>query len=405
LAQFTFEISRLGGLGDGSGTYEDSQYFVPKSTVGDILKVNTTDSQGGQRRAEIVEIVKAGPNRVAAPCPHFTACGGCALQHLDHDAYQNFKKSIVTTALGYGGFPEVEPIIHFLPANTRRRTEFKIENRQLAYVAAKSHTKVPINSCLILIPELQALIKPINKMLPKFPHVTGVSISMTDTGIDMLLQLASSDGGLSYYKPFLDTLPLARVSIQWPSKSIQMLDQKEMILMRLGNHDVPIPADAFLQASSEAQKIITDLVVKAVTGTSPIVDLFCGMGTYSFPMSDNRARVHAVDNNGPMIDHMKGISPQVSVQKRDLFLNPLTTEELKKYKAAVINPPRMGAAAQIKHLAASGIPKIVMVSCNHSTWSRDAKALKTAGYNLQSLTAIDQFVYSPHVEIVSVFSR
>jgi len=404
LALFNLTISRLGGLGDGSGAGDDGQYFVPKSTVGDVLRVRSTDSQGGQKRAEILEIITPGPDRVEAPCPHYAACGGCALQHLSDESYKAFKKAVVTTALGYGGFPEVEPVMHFLPAASRRRVDFKIEARQLAYVAAKSHTKVPISTCLILIPELQALIAPLNKMLPKFPHITGLSMALTDTGIDMLLQLASSDGGLESYQPFLDKLPLARVSVQWPSKSIQMLAQKEMVLMRLGEHDVPIPADAFLQASSEAQRIITDLVTKATNGVSPVVDLFCGIGTYSFPMSA-RARVHAVDNNGPMIDHMRSISPKVSVQKRDLFLNPMTAEELKKFNAAVINPPRMGAAAQVKQLAASGIKKIVMVSCNHATWSRDAKTLKTAGYTLQSLVAVDQFVYSPHVELVSVFTR
>jgi 23S rRNA (uracil1939-C5)-methyltransferase len=175
-----------------------------------------------------------------------------------------------------------------------------------------------------------------------------------------------------------------------------------MVLMNIGDIAVPIPADAFLQASAEAQALITALVIDATKNISPIVDLFCGIGTYSFPMSE-RARVHAVDNDGAMIDNIRGLSPKVSVQKRDLFLHPLTAAELAKYNAAVINPPRMGSAAQIAQLAKSGIKKIIMVSCNHATWSRDAKALKNSGYQLQSATVIDQFVYSPHVELVSVF--
>lgn len=403
-SSYTLEITRLGGLGDGSGVHEGVPVFVAKSCVGDVLKVREISRKKDAAHAEIIEVITPGETRVPAPCPHYAACGGCALQHLSMESYQQFKRDITTTTLGYGGFPEVVPTFHFLPPATRRRTDFKVADGKLAYVAGRSHDRVIITTCLILLPELQALIAPINKLLPAFPYVTGVSLTRADTGIDLLLQVTSSEGGLEAYQTFAETLPIARLSVQWPSSSITSLAQTDLVMMKLADVDVPIPADAFLQASSEAQTIITDLVVKSTKGASPIVDLFCGIGTYSFPMS-HRTRVHAVDNNGPMIDHIRGLSPTVSVQKRDLFLNPMTGEELKKFKAAVINPPRMGAAAQIAQLAKSGIPKIVMVSCNHSTWSRDAKTLKNAGYKLMSMDVVDQFVYSPHVELVSVFLK
>ncbi len=403
-APFTTTITRLGGLGDGSGMYDDLPVFVSKSCVGDVLTVREVSRTKEAIRAEIAEILTPGPDRTPAPCPHYHACGGCALQHLSSDAYQQFKRSVVTTALGYAGFPDTAPTFHFLPPATRRRADFKVAHGKLAYLGFKSHERVPISSCLILLPELQALIAPLNKLLPKFPHVTGLSLTRADSGIDMLLHVTSSEGGLEPYKIIAETLPIARLSAKFPKGGIQLLAQNDMVLMKLAEHDVPIPADAFLQASAAAQAIITALVVKATKEISPIVDLFAGIGTYSFPMSA-RARVHAVENNGPMIDHIRSISPKVSVAKRDLFLKPLSVEELKKFKAAVINPPRAGAAAQIKQLAGSGIPKIAMISCNHATWSRDAKTLKNAGYRLATLDVVDQFVYSPHVELVSVFIR
>ncbi|MDX2073206.1 MAG: hypothetical protein SFX19_02435 [Alphaproteobacteria bacterium] len=404
MTSFTLTIDRLGGLGDGSGKHDGTPVFVSKSCVGDVLKVKETSRTKEAIRAEIVEILTPGPDRTPAPCPHYDACGGCSLQHISGESYQEFKRAVVTSALGYAGFPEVVPEFHFLPAATRRRADFKVEGGKLAYVSSKSHDRVAIASCLILLPELDALITPLNKRLPDFPHVTGLSMTRADSGIDLLLQVTSSEGGLEAYQDLAEALPIARLSVQWPSKSITSLAQTDMVLMNLSGHDVPIPADAFLQASAEAQALITERVVKATNSVSPVVDLFAGIGTYSFPMSA-RARVHAVDNNGPMIDHIRSISPKVSVDKRDLFLHPMTAFELAKYKAAVINPPRMGAAAQVKQLCTSGIPKIVMVSCNHATWSRDAKTLKAVGYVLQSLAAIDQFVYSPHVELVSIFSR
>lgn len=404
MSQFTLTITRLGGLGDGSGLHEGKPVFISKSCIGDVLKVQETSAKSDAKRAEILEIITAGPNRVSAPCPHYAACGGCSLQHLSTDSYQQFKRDIITSALGYADFPDVIPVFHFLSPANRRRADFKVDHAKLAYVSAKSHDRVAIESCLILVPELQALIQPINQLLPQFPHVTGLAMTRADSGIDILLQVKSSEGGLASYQHFADALPIARLSVQWPSGPIQSLAQTDQVLMNLSGHDVPIPADAFLQASAEAQALITDIVVKTTNGVSPVVDLFAGIGTYSFPMSA-RARVHAVDNNGPMIDHIRSISPKVTVQKRDLFLNPLSAAELSKYKAAVINPPRMGAAAQVKQLATSSIRKIVMISCNHATWSRDARVLKQAGYTLESLTVIDQFVFSPHLELVSVFTR
>jgi len=405
LPQYTITIDRLGGLGDGSGMHEGLPVFVSKSCIGDVLEVEETSAKSDSKRAEILRVITPGKDRVDPLCDHYAQCGGCSLQHLSGDAYKEFKQAVITSAMSYAGFPDITPTFHFLEAASRRRADFKVEKGKLAYVSGKSHDRVAISKCPILVPELQALIAPLNKLLVLFPFVTGLAMTRADTGIDILLQVTSSQGGLDAYQDLADALPITRLSVQWPNKSINSLAQKDVIFMNLGKHAVPIPADSFLQASAEAQAIMTRIVVEETKGSSPIVDLFSGIGTYSFPMSDNRARVHAVDNNGPMIDHIRSISPQVSVQKRDLFLNPLTTAELSKFKAAVINPPRMGASAQVKQLAASGIKKIVMISCNHATWGRDAKTLKDAGYSLKSVDAIDQFVYSPHLELVSVFTR
>jgi len=401
---YSLTIDRLGGLGDGSGSHEGKTVFVAKSCVGDVLEVDEISAKSDSKRAVIKRVITGGPDRGKAPCVHYDECGGCTLQHLTPDAYQTFKKAVVTTSAGYAGFPEALVNFHFLPASSRRRTDMKVHKGKLAYVANKSHERVAITECLILLPELQALIAPINSLLPKYPHITEVSLTRADSGIDVLLQVTSSEGGLLRYQDMADALEVARLSVQFPGGEIKSLAQSDQILMQIDKHSIPIPANAFLQASSEAQKLITELVVKGVGKVSPVADLFCGIGTYSFALGD-RVRVQAIDNNGPMIDHIRGLAPNVHVDKRDLFLKPLMANELNKYKAVIINPPRMGADAQIKQIAASDVKKVVMVSCNHSTWSRDAKTLKMAGFKLDTLDAIDQFVHSPHLELVSVFSR
>jgi 23S rRNA (uracil1939-C5)-methyltransferase len=349
MPEITLSIDTLGGLGDGVGRANDKPVYVPKSCAGDLLKVRITSQTKEFDRGEIISIIKAGDARTAAPCQHYDECGGCSLQHLKNEDYKALKEAMVTQAIGYAGFPDAAPIYHYLAANTRRRADFKVTNGKLSYYGLRSNKTVAIKNCLILEPKLQALIEPINRILPHFPHITNLSLTLADSGIDVLLQLAKSDGGIEQYERFMNGLPILRVSVQFPNKAVQLVKQTEVVAMTLGEYQVTLPPTAFLQATAEAQKIITDIVTKATNGVSPIVDLFCGIGTYSFPMS-KRARVHSVENDGAMVDHVRSVSPKVSTQKRELFKNPLTVEDLAKFNAAVINPPRAGAKRKPKHL-------------------------------------------------------
>ena len=136
-----------------------------------------------------------------------------------------------------------------------------------------------------------------------------------------------------------------------------------------------------------------------------VVDLFCGIGTYSFCLSES-TKVHAVEGDADMIAAIRRhATPSLSVEQRDLFKNPLTAKELARFDAAIINPPRIGAKAQTEQLAQSDIGTICMVSCNPASFARDAKILGSAGFTLAQAQGIDQFVYSPHLEITGVFTR
>lgn len=394
MTSYRLEITRLGGLGDGSGMHEGAPVFVPKSCIGDELTVRDTESKAGVRRAEIIDIVTAGKDRAPAPCPHYAACGGCSLQHLSQSGYQQFKRDVVMSALSYGGFPDIVPEFHFLPANSRRRADFKVENGQLAYVAAKSHARVPISDCLILTPRLRALIAPLNELLPLLPEVTSVQMTEADSGIDLQIESPKPLPEMAI-KMFADQHGLARANNYTANA----------VTMHFGGQKVSLPPDAFLQASKEAETLMTSLVVNAAAGANNIVEFFSGLGTYTFPLA-KKATVSAFELDNAMVSAMLKLHhPRVKAFRRDLFKEPMPTHALKGFDIAVINPPRMGASAQTKALATSGIAKIVMVSCNHATWSRDAKALKDAGYKLNSLAVIDQFVYSPHVELVSIFTK
>lgn len=391
--EITLTIDSLGGLGDGVGHAGNKPVYIPKTCAGDELKVRITSQTKAFDRGEIITIIKAGTTRIDPPCPHYAACGGCSLQHLTPTAYQEFKRRIAQQALGYSGFSDSDMKMIFLPADTRRRSAFKVKDGTLAYHGLRSHQLTTIEHCCILTPALQALLAPLNQMLRSLPDVTDVALTQADSGIDIQLQSRRPLPEHALHD-FANTHDVARINHI----------ERRPVTMRLGTYDVPLPATAFLQASAEAQQWMTNKVLTTCSQAKRVVDLFCGIGTYSLPLSAY-ATAHAVELDANMVTALKTIAPHVTTERRDLFKDPLSVKELSRFDAAVINPPRAGAHTQIEQLAKSNIARIIMISCNPATWSRDARILKDSGFSLISLDVVDQFVYSSHIELVSVFDR
>jgi len=368
---------------------------VNKAVIGDKLRVRVVQETAEFRRAEIVEILEAGEKRVSAPCPHFFECGGCSLQQMEQSYYQEFKTKIVQNAFRQAGFADVNPKMFFLPAASRRRAEFKLlavgNKYSLAYMGNRSHNKVAIDNCLILEENLQKLLPTIIQKINKLPFVSeieNVSITSADKGIEVLLQLQN--------------------------RQFKALDIPEASapFMVFDNVEIPLPYDAFLQATREGARLLSKFAKHETRGSKKILDLFCGIGAYSIPMAEF-ASVTAVDDHEMMIENLKiavkGKNLGITAEKRNLFTKPFAPYELAKFDGIVLNPPRSGAKAQVEQIASmkpEQMPKnLVLISCNPATFARDAKTLKNAGFTLKNSIAIDQFVYSPHLEIAASFGR
>ena len=170
------------------------------------------------------------------------------------------------------------------------------------------------------------------------------------------------------------------------------------------------PPGAFMQATIEGQDSLIDLVRDCVGDAKSVVDLFAGCGTFTLPLAKTAA-VHGVESVDALLEALSqasrmatGLKP-VTTQRRDLFRNPLLPEELSKFDAIVIDPPRAGAEAQTRMIADSAVSTVAFVSCNPVTFALDAKTLTDAGYKIDWLQPIDQFRWSSHVELVAKFTR
>lgn len=412
-------VERLGGLGDGVAMHNGQMVCVPKTCAHDRILASPHKEAGGVIHARLQEILSAGPDRRPAPCPHHDSCGGCALQHLMPDAYQRFKHTVFANTLARAGLTLQQPaMIHFLPIASRRRADFRltlVEGAwQLAMHQPQSHALTPVQQCSILCPPLQTVLPQICAAIGTLPAdmpLHALALTHLDSGLDMVFEGKAPSA--SHTKALIHLshhVGAARISYAAPGKPPSVLARHKPATLTLGTATLEPPPAGFLQASQQAQSLMTEAVMQAADGISRAIDLFCGIGTFALPLASAGIACLAYESDAPAIAALQQGAAQAGLhqldaQRRNLFTAPVSTETLNTVELVVINPPRAGASAQCAQLAHSQARRIVMISCNPATFSRDAKILLDGGWHLAHIQAADQFVYSAHLEIIARFER
>ncbi len=414
-------IESIGARGDGLASGAGGPVYVPYTVPGDRVRVRLGAKRGEGRSADLLEVLSPGPNRIAPVCRHFGTCGGCALQHLAEEPYQDWNREQVTTALGRRGFSDVEvrPVVP-TPPGSRRRADLALLLRRdgravVGYHERASHHIVDIAECPVLDPALVAILAPLRalsvKVLKPGKRASAIA-TVTDAGVDLLLDLGRNLdlAAREALADFAETTDLARLSVRDSDAGfIDPVARRRPATHRFAGVAVEPPPGGFLQASPAAEAALSAVATEATAGAARILDLFSGCGTFTFPLAD-KAAVHAVDGDKDLIAALqsaadKAMRNTVTTEVRDLFRRPYLAEELNRFDAVLFDPPRAGAKAQAVQLAASAVPVVVGVSCNPATFARDARMLADGGYRLTDVTPIDQFLWSPHVELVGVFRR
>ena len=406
----TLTILRLGAQGDGVAEHEGQQVFVPLALPGETVEADIAGD-----RARLLSIIAPDPARQPARCSHYGECGGCSLQHLPADLYVKLKRDLVVTALSFQGISAAVDDVVQVPPGTRRRAVFAAHRRNneivVGFHGKRSHHIVGIRDCAILTPGLVALLAhlaPLAGIAAPRQDALTITATETETGFDVALTGApkgmSADARASAAKE-AETRGLARLSI----KGVVEMERVAPVL-RFGEADVTPPPGGFLQACRPSETAMLGLVKEAIGGAERIVDLFAGAGTFTLPLAA-ASSVHAVEGEeagiralGRAARKTSGLKP-VTTEVRDLFRNPLDWKDLKRFDAAVIDPPRAGAEAQTRELATSSLRRIAMVSCSATTFARDLKLLTSAGWRVNRITPVDQFLWSPHIEIVAALER
>lgn len=350
-----------------------------------------------------------GPHHQEPPCRHFPECGGCQLQQADDETYRGYLVSRIETALAQHDLGTEIRRPHLSPPNSRRRATLRaLKLRQsvvLGFNAEKSQHIVNMRECHILRGELFALVAPLRELLaqlvpPKRP--AEVQLTLIDQGVDLLLKGVRAEGlaAIEQFTGFAATHGLARLSID-QGIGPETLYEPQPATVTLAGTPVPFPTGAFLQATVDGEAALAQSVREAVNGATRIADLFAGLGTFALA---TRA-AYAAEAGRDAAAALKQAAPGIAVEHRDLYRRPLDHAELKRFDGVILDPPRAGAAEQVRALAASDAAKIAYVSCNPATFARDAKALADGGYTLEWVRPVGQFRWSTHVELVASFSR
>lgn len=400
-------ITRLGHHGDGIARGPGGDpVFVPLTLPGEVI----TGEIAGDRIAS-PSVITPSPDRVKAPCPHFKSCGGCSLMHASDPFVGQFKAGVITNALAAHDISApMRPILTSAPRSRRRATLSGTRTKKGALVgfhARKSDTIVPIRDCFVIAPALLdtlPALEDLTRIGASRSATLSLSLTLTETGVDLHVTGAKPLDG-----PLRAALPQFQATFSRLTWGDEPVYADTPPRLTLGPARVTPPPGAFLQATRDGEAALQQAVLEATDGAKHIADLFCGLGTFALPLA-TRAPVHAVEAAPDLLAaldhatrHASGLKP-LTTEARDLFRRPLLPDELARFDAVVIDPPRAGAEAQMVEIARAQVPVIAAVSCNPTTFARDAAILVAAGYRLDWIQPVDQFRWSPHVELAARFS-
>jgi 23S rRNA (uracil1939-C5)-methyltransferase len=410
-------IASIGAQGDGIAESDAGPVYVPFALPGETVRATPEKSKDGRIFAELKSVLDPSPARIDPACPHFGKCGGCALQHFAAEDYARWKRDLITTALARKGLTDI-PIadLRMSPPNSRRRASFAALKRKgkvsLGFNAKRSAQIVDMQVCNVLRPKIVEVLVDLKALLVAvMANGDRMDVQVTDSeaGLDIWL-IAKGDLDLEKRETlvaFAEAQDVARMSWGEPP---ELVAERRPPVINYGGIKLSPPTGAFLQATAEGEAELISHVSRWLDGSQAALDLYAGCGAFALSLG-RQMKVHAVDIAGDHLDALdrarrfaKGMR-EITLERRNLKRRPVLAQEMEKFDAVIFDPPRAGAKEQTEEIAVSHVSRVVAVSCNPSTFARDAQILHRAGFDIKELIPVDQFLWNPHVELAALFER
>ena len=409
-SDFELTVEKLVYGGDGLARLSPSQpeadrpgspgggrvVLAPFVLPGERVRARARQEKPGLVRADVIEILRAAPERVAAPCPYFGRCGGCQYQHAPYEYQLALKRQILEEELRRLG--KIEPpgqiaTIAGEPWAYRNRAQLHIEDGRLGYREARSHNLCAIDQCPISSPKINETIAVLTRMSsdrrwPRFVHSMEI---FTDERHVQLNVLATDR-------------PVARRFFDWCAEEISgfasgALDYEGRFR---------VSSNSFFQVN----RFLIDQLAEAATGDSrgeTALELYAGVGLFSLPLARKFGAVTAVESGAGAARDLQFNAERAGLT--NIKAEQRTAEEFlhgleRAPDFVLLDPPRAGIGKTVvRRLAELQPPRVTIVACDPATLARDLAALIAAGFKLGRLTLVDMFPQTFHLETVAELVR
>lgn len=405
LTTLTYGGDALGRLPDPLTGAGSRAVFVPFGLPGERVRVRLTEEKRGFARGEIVEILQSAPERISAKCLHFGKCGGCHYQHLSYESQLRAKAEILRdqlTRIGKIQNPPVQPTVASPSAwNYRNHIQFHLNAQgKLGFQAPNSNRVISISECHL--PEAS-----IHSLWPQleFEPETGIERVSIRAGMDDELMLALESD--SPDAPEFEIEAGISVAHVFDEHAV-VIAGEDHIMMKILDREFRVSAPSFFQVNTKmAEKMIQHLLDKLPVSQSIILDVYCGVGSFSAFLAPKCKQLIGIESsesacedfaiNLDEFDHIE--------LYEDFAENVLPTLKIKP-DIILVDPPRAGVEKEALDAIIKLNPKtIAYVSCDPSTLARDAARLINNGYKLSDVAPFDLFPQTYHIESVSIFEK
>ena len=399
--------------GEGLAHHDGRVVFVRGGAPGDLVEAEIS-GEGRFEHARAIRVVEPGSARVAAPCPIVDRCAGCPLQHVAYAGQLAAKEALTVDALErIGGIArgsyQLRPIVPS-PRELRYRRRARLHRGprgRWGFAGAPEEGVVPVEQCLLFEEPLQGLFEKLRGV--EFPGAEDLGLDTSGAGKGAIdVRAAAATPALrKRIRALVDKGVVAGAVLgEEIAGDPVLLDSADISGTRLRSRP-----DLFAQANRSMVPALRAAALDALgdAGSGRVLELFCGTGTLTLPLLSHAQSVVGVESSAPALQLLRRSADEVPAFSGKLRLiagdAAQVARDLPDFDAALLDPPRTGAAEAVRALAAARLPVIAYVSCDAPTLARDAKLLASAGYRLRKAWPLDLFPQTAHFEVVARFER
>jgi 23S rRNA (uracil1939-C5)-methyltransferase len=427
----TLNVERLSHDGRGIALNNGKTVFVTGGLPQEKVIAKYTDIHSKYDEVDVVEVIEASPQRVSPPCPHFLLCGGCNLQHLNHDAQLQLKQNTLLEQFQHLGKTTPETILPPLKGlqigyRCKARLGVKFVPKKggvlVGFRERRTNFLAELNTCVVLHSSVGENITALRNLLSTFEGaatIAQIEVAVSETHTALIFRnlqpLVESDQqklkdfaketGLHIY---LQPNKITSITPFYPIPAETLYYSPE--------NDIKInfqPSD-FTQVNPHMNRQMVQQAIALLNPTQEdhILELFCGLGNFTVPFAKRAGSITAIEGEKTLIQRAEENAQRLGVQNIEYHVANLQQDNLKdswlhkNYNKIFLDPPRSGAIEILRQLPLHNVKQIVYVSCNPATLARDTEILvHQQGFKLKKAGIMDMFPHTAHVESIALFEK